>query len=125
MPDGRADGRLTLCVDSTGIRFRGDGEWQLRKHGSRADANGARCIWPWETGTLDICAMKFTHWQEGDSPVLPELLGQISVDEPLGMKPQASLLEQRRTSALLLQIDGADCHTLTLTLTVHIRLRVL
>jgi hypothetical protein len=30
----RASGRpLNLLVDSTGIKFRGDGEWQARKHG--------------------------------------------------------------------------------------------
>lgn len=28
-----ADGPLNLLVDSTGIKFRGDGEWQARKHG--------------------------------------------------------------------------------------------
>jgi len=29
----RADGPLNLLVDSTGIKFLGDGEWQARKHG--------------------------------------------------------------------------------------------
>ena len=29
----RADGPLDLLVDSTGIKFLGDGEWQARKHG--------------------------------------------------------------------------------------------
>ena len=29
----RADGPLNLLVDSTGIKFRRDGEWQARKHG--------------------------------------------------------------------------------------------
>ena len=32
-PYRRADGPLNLLVDSTGIRFLGDGEWQARKHG--------------------------------------------------------------------------------------------
>ena len=29
----RAGGPLNLLVDSTGIKFPGDGEWQARKHG--------------------------------------------------------------------------------------------
>ena len=33
IPYRRADGPLHLRVDSTGIKFLGDGEWQARKHG--------------------------------------------------------------------------------------------
>ena len=33
VPYRRADGPLHLLVDSTGIEFLGDGEWQARKHG--------------------------------------------------------------------------------------------
>ena len=32
IPYRRADGPLNLLVDSTGIKFLGDGEWQVRKH---------------------------------------------------------------------------------------------
>ncbi len=32
IPNRRADGPLNLLVDSTGIKFLGDGEWQARKH---------------------------------------------------------------------------------------------
>ena len=33
IPYRRAGGPLNLLVDSTGIKFLGDGEWQARKHG--------------------------------------------------------------------------------------------
>ena len=33
IPYRRANGPLNLLVDSTGIKFLGDGEWQARKHG--------------------------------------------------------------------------------------------
>ena len=33
VPYRRADGPLNLLVDSTGIKFLDDGEWQARKHG--------------------------------------------------------------------------------------------
>jgi hypothetical protein len=33
IPFRRSDGQLNLLVDSTGVKMRGDGEWQMRKHG--------------------------------------------------------------------------------------------
>jgi len=33
IPWRRAGGPIKLLIDSTGIRFRGDGEWLARKHG--------------------------------------------------------------------------------------------
>ena len=33
IPYPRSEGPLNLLVDSTGIKFLGDGEWQVRKHG--------------------------------------------------------------------------------------------
>jgi hypothetical protein len=47
IPYLRADGPLNLLVDSTGIKFLGDGEWQPTSTAFRTDANGARSIWPW------------------------------------------------------------------------------
>jgi hypothetical protein len=40
IPYRRAGGPLKLLVDSSGIKFLSDGEWQGR-------CNGARCIWRW------------------------------------------------------------------------------
>ena len=62
IPYRRADGPQNLLVDSTGIKFLGDGEWPIARNtiprivfwpGSyastvfRGDANGAESIWPW------------------------------------------------------------------------------
>ena len=47
IPYRRADGPLNLLVDSTGINFLGDGEWPPESMALRADASGARSIWPW------------------------------------------------------------------------------
>ena len=33
IPYRRSDGPLNLLVDSTGVKIRGDSEWQVRKHG--------------------------------------------------------------------------------------------
>jgi len=83
-------------VDSTGIKFLGDGEWQARKHGVK----GRRCAMSrhWssdngerrklhlamDTATSDIRAVEFTPSSDGDSPVLPELLDQTPEDEAFG-----------------------------------------
>jgi len=46
--DRRADGPLNLLVDSTGIKFFGDGAWQARKHGPQGRRQWRqRCIWRW------------------------------------------------------------------------------
>jgi hypothetical protein len=46
----RSGGNLNLLIDSTGVKVRGDGEWQVRRHGPAVAGNGARCIWPWVWG---------------------------------------------------------------------------
>jgi hypothetical protein len=41
IPYRRADGPLNLLVDSTGIKFLGDGEWQARRAGAPPMEKGA------------------------------------------------------------------------------------
>lgn len=90
IPYRRTDGPVNLLVDSTGIKFPGDGEWQARKHGVQGDANGAgRRQWrkvhlAMDSATSDIRAVEFTPSSDGDSPVLPELLDQIPEGEDIG-----------------------------------------
>ena len=97
IPYRRADGPLKLLVDSTGIKFLGDGEWQARKHGIQGRrqslpgngllANrerGRKVHLAMDTATSDIRAVEFTPSSDGDSPVLPELLDQIPEGEAIG-----------------------------------------
>jgi hypothetical protein len=72
----RTDG-LHLWVDSTGIKFLGDGEWKRKKHGAEY-----RCQWRKvhigiDADTLQVRAVEITANSIGDSPVLPGLLSQI------------------------------------------------
>jgi hypothetical protein len=76
IPYRRADGPLNLLVDSTGIKFLGDGEWQARKHGSLGRRQWRKVHLAMDTATSDIRAVEFTPSSDGDSPVLPELLDQ-------------------------------------------------
>ena len=93
IPYRRADGPLNLLVDSTGIKFLGDGEWQARKHGVQGrrqslPGNGLlanrKVHLAMDTATSDIRAVEFTPSSDGDSPVLPELLDQIPEGEEIG-----------------------------------------
>lgn len=84
IPYRRADGPLNLLVDSTGIKFLGDGEWQARKHGVQGRRQWRKVHLAMDTATSDIRAVEFTSSSDGDSPVLPELLDQIPEGEEIG-----------------------------------------
>ena len=80
-PYRRAGGPLNLLMDSTGIKFLGDGEWQTRKHGVQGGRQWRKVHLAMDTATLDIRAVEFTPRREGDSPSSPDLLGQIPEDD--------------------------------------------
>jgi hypothetical protein len=84
IPFRRSDGNLNLLVDSTGVKMRGDGEWQVRKHGPSRRRQWRKVHLAMDTATGDIRAVEFTSSQTGDSPVLPGLLAQIPSDQPIG-----------------------------------------
>ena len=95
IPYRRADGPLNLLVDSTGIKFLGDGEWQARKHGPQR-RRWRKVHLAMDTATSDIRAVEFTPSRDGDSPVLPDLLGQVPEDEPIGTVTADGAYDTRR-----------------------------
>ena len=60
IPYRRADGPLNLLVDSTCIKFLGDGEWQTRKHGVQGRRQWRKVHLAMDTTTSDIRAVEFT-----------------------------------------------------------------
>ncbi|SDX64411.1 Transposase DDE domain-containing protein [Roseicitreum antarcticum] len=60
IPYRRADGPLNLLVDSTGIKFLGDGEWQAWKHGVQGRRQWRKVHLAMDTATSDIRAVEFT-----------------------------------------------------------------
>ena len=96
IPYRRADGPLNLLVDSTGIKFLGDGEWQARKHGVQGRRQWRKVHLAMDTATSDIRAVEFTPSSDGDSPILPELLGQIPQDERIGTVTADGAYDTRR-----------------------------
>ena len=105
IPYRRADGPLNLLVDSTGIKFLGDGEWQARKHGVQGRRQWRKVHLAMDTATSDIRAVEFTPSREGDSPVLPDLLDQISEDD-IGTVTADGAYDTRRCHAAIIARGG-------------------
>ncbi|MCZ4270144.1 IS5 family transposase [Rhodobacteraceae bacterium G21628-S1] len=98
----RADGPLNLLVDSTGIKFLGDGEWQVRKHGVQGRRQWCKVHFAMDPTTSDIRAVEFTPSRDGDSPVLPDLLGQVPEDEQIGTVTADGAYDTRRCQTAIL-----------------------
>jgi Transposase DDE domain len=114
IPYRRADGPLNLLVDSTGIKFLGDGEWQARKHGPQGRRQWRKVHLAMDTAMSDIRAVEFTPSSEGDSPVLPELLEQIPEGEEIGTVTADGAYDTRRChtaiiAKLALHESEVDC----------------
>lgn len=96
IPYRRADRPLNLLVDSTGIKFLGDGECQARKHGVQGRRQWRKVHLAMDTATSDIRAVEFTPSSDGDSPVLLELLDPIPVGEEIGTVTADGVYDTRR-----------------------------
>ena len=102
----RTPGPLNLLVDSTGIKFLGDGEWLARKHGTHRRRQYRKVHLAMDTGSGDIVAVEFTSNREGDSPVLPVLLDQIPPDQEIGTVTGDGAFGTRRCHAAILARGG-------------------
>ena len=107
IPYRRSGARLNLLIDSTGIRFRGDGEWLARKHGATRRREWRKVHLAMDTATGDIRAVEFTSSRQGDSPLLPELLSQIPADEEIETVTADGAYDTRRCHAAILE-HGAE-----------------
>ena len=57
IPYRRAGGPINLLIDSTSIRFRGDGEWLASKHGTTRRREWRKVHMAMDTATGDISAV--------------------------------------------------------------------
>jgi len=83
LPYRRSSTALDLLVDSTGIKFLGEGEWKRKKHGAEYRRQWRKVHLGIDASTLEIRAIEVTDNSVGDAPMLPELLAQIPPDEPI------------------------------------------
>lgn len=107
IPYRRSGAPLNLSIDSTGIRFRGDGEWLSRKHGVTRRREWRKVHLAMDTATGDIRAVEFTSSRQGDSPILPELLAQIAAAEDIETVIADGAYDTRRCHAAILE-HGAE-----------------
>ena len=98
---------LNLLIDSTGIKFRGDGEWQARKHGPSRRRQWRKVHIALDAGTGDVRAVEFTSSRQGDSPLLPDLLAQIPPDNAIGTVTADGAYDTRRCHGAIID-RGAD-----------------
>ena len=74
---------LHLLIDSTGIKFLGEGEWKRKKHGAEYRRQWREVHLGIDAQTLEIRAIEVTDNSVGDAPMLPELMAQIPAAEPV------------------------------------------
>ena len=72
---------LHLLVDSTGLKFLGEGEWKRKKHGSEYRRQWRKLHIAIDAETLQIRAVQLTTNNVSDSQVLEDLLAQIPLNE--------------------------------------------
>ena len=72
---------LHLLVDSTGIKFLGEGEWKCKKHGVERRRQWRKLHIGIDAKTLQIRAICVTSNNVSDAAVMPELLQQLPQDE--------------------------------------------
>lgn len=83
--DRRSGAPLSLLVDSSGIKFMGaGGGWQARKHEHKGRRQCHIVHLAMDTATSNIRAVGIIPSPVGDSPILPDLLGQILEEEQIG-----------------------------------------
>jgi len=107
IPYRRTGRPLNLLIDSTGVKFRGDGEWLTRKHGSSRRRQWRKVHIAMDTETGDIRAVEFTSSRQGDSPLLPDLLSQIPEGEEIATVTADGAYDTRRCHAAIIE-HGAD-----------------
>ena len=83
VPYIRSQAGLHLLVDSTGIKFLGEGEWKCKKHGYERRRQWRKLHIGIDAKTLQIRAICVTSNNVSDAAVIPDLLQQLPKDEVL------------------------------------------
>lgn len=83
IPYRRSQAGLHLLVDSTGIKFLGEGEWKCKKHGPEHRRQWRKLHIGIDAQTLQIRAITVTSNNVSDAAVIPDLLGQLPAGEVL------------------------------------------
>ena len=71
-------GRVTVVIDSTGLKVFGAGEWQKAKHGGRDRRTWRKLHLAIDPDTGEVLASALTTTEEGDALLVRPLLDQIA-----------------------------------------------
>ena len=86
---------LHLLVDSTGLKFLGEGEYKCKKHGDKYRRQWRKLHIGIDAETLQIYAVQLTTNNVSDSQVLGNLLAQIPLDKRIDSVYTDVLMTQR------------------------------
>ena len=79
----KSSGGLHLLVDSTGLKFLGEGEWKRKKHQPEYRRQWRKLHIGIDAKTMQIRAIQLTTNNVSDSQVIGDLLDQIPQDEQI------------------------------------------
>jgi IS5 family transposase len=83
VPYTRSPAGLHLLVDSTGIKFLGEGEWRCKKHGPERRRQWRKLHIAIDAQTLQVRAICVTSNNVSDAAVVTDLLAQVPKDETI------------------------------------------
>ena len=83
VPYTRSQAGLHLLVDSTGIKFLGEGEWKCKKHGPERRRQWRKLHIGIDAQTLQVRAICVTSNNVSDAAVMPDVLQPLPEDEVL------------------------------------------
>mgnify|MGYP000879981991 CR=1 FL=1 len=95
---------LHLLMDSTGMKFLGEGEWKRKKHGAEYRRQWRKLHIGIDTETIQIRAVQLTANNVSDSQVLEDLLAQIPLDEQIDSVYTEMVLMTKNDAVRSLQI---------------------
>jgi hypothetical protein len=96
LPYSGSTGPLNLLIDSTSIKAKGEGEWNVRKHGGSKRRVWCKIHIGIDEETLEVWAVEVTSSSLGDAPMLPELLNQIPPDQDIGSVTADGAYDKRK-----------------------------
>ena len=83
VPYQRSAAGLHLLVDSTGIKFLGEGEWKRKKHGAQSRRQWRKLHIGIDAQTMQLRAICVTSNNVSDAAVVPDLLAQVPENEAI------------------------------------------
>ena len=87
---------LHILIDSTGLKFYGEGEWKVKKHGTEYHRGWRKVHLAIDRSTQEIHAVEMTDQYGADSLQVPGLLAQLPVTTILDSVTADGAYDKRR-----------------------------